>query len=102
MAYFSNGTEGTVLDNQCAVCPVGRQPDLPCPVFLVQLQYNYEQLGKGQDKLRGAITCLVDERGTCLMKKAIEKAFGIPDPDDPINVLPSMVEWAKERGVAVL
>jgi hypothetical protein len=102
MAYFSNGTEGIVLDNQCAVCPVGTHPDLPCPVLLVQLAYNYEQLGKGQDKLREAITYLVDEQGTCLMKKALEKAHGLPDPDEPINVLPSMVEWAKERGVTVL
>jgi hypothetical protein len=102
MAYFSNGTEGIVLDNQCAVCPVGRNPDLQCPVLLLQLAYNYEQLGKGQDKLREAITCLVDEQGTCLMKKALEKALGLPDPDEPINVLPSMVEWAKERGVTVL
>ena len=102
MAYFSNGTEGIVLDNQCAVCPVGRHPDLPCPVLLVQLAYNYQQVDKGQEKLREAIDCLVDEQGTCLMKKALEKALGLPDPDEPINVLPSMVEWAKDRGVNVI
>jgi hypothetical protein len=101
MAYFSNGAEGIVLDNQCAVCPVGRQPDLPCPVFLVQLAYNYQQVDEGQDKLRDCLTCLVDEQGTCLMKKAIEKTLDLPDPCPALNVLPSMVEWAKERGVKV-
>jgi hypothetical protein len=101
MAYFSNGTEGAVLDEQCVVCPVGRHPNLPCPVLLLQLAYNYRQVDEGQEPLREAMNCLVNERGTCLMKKAMEKALGLPDPCEAFNVLPSMVEWAKERGVRI-
>lgn len=58
MAYFSNSSEGEVLDAQCQDCPLGwgwndpdqqslfeveRQPR-PCPVALVQLTYNYDQI----------------------------------------------------------
>ena len=78
MAYFSNGTEGIVLDAQCSVCPVGRNPDLPCPVLLVQLAYNYEQVGEGQEKLREAIarwrTVLEYDPSHANAKKNIDQA----------------------------
>ena len=56
MAYFSNSSEGEILDAQCNDCPLGygwNNPDQlqffereprPCPVALVQLTYNYDQI----------------------------------------------------------
>ena len=71
MAYFPNGTSGEVLDAQCATCPVGADPDAPCPVLLVQLEYNYDQCSKGQEKLKEAMNLLVSEDGECRMKKVM-------------------------------
>lgn len=68
MAYFPNGSAGEVLDNQCAECPLG---DGPCPVALVQMMYNYTQVGDGEKNLRDAMTLLVDERGICQVRKQI-------------------------------
>ena len=39
MAYFSNGTEGEVFDNECAECILGEKP---CPIAGVQMEYNYD------------------------------------------------------------
>jgi len=39
MAYFSNGSEGEVFDEECRECVFG---ELGCPVFCVQSAYNYE------------------------------------------------------------
>jgi len=39
MAYFSNGSESEVFDNECAECPLFEQP---CPIALVQTMYNYD------------------------------------------------------------
>lgn len=65
MAYFAHGTEGDILHEQCANCPLGygwNDPDQkhlfdidavprPCPVALVQLTYNYSQIrGPGCEK----------------------------------------------------
>lgn len=41
MVYFSNGCEGMVLDDQCQRCLLGQDA---CPVYLVQLQHNYDQV----------------------------------------------------------
>jgi hypothetical protein len=67
MAYFPNGSAGEVLDEQCAEC----LPDEPCPVFLVQMEYNYTQCEDGQEKMRSLLNFLVDKKGTCQMKKYI-------------------------------
>lgn len=82
MAYFSNGCEGDVLDEQCANCPLGygwNDPDQttlfdtepeprPCPVALVQLTYNYDQLKKGNERLREAMEMLINADGVCLVR----------------------------------
>lgn len=39
MAYFSNGSEGMVFDEECAECPLF---DKHCPIALAQSAYNYE------------------------------------------------------------
>jgi hypothetical protein len=101
MAYFSNGTEGDVLDNQCAQCPLGQ---LPCPVALVQLEYNYEQLDDGNAKLREAMNLLINEQGICKTFELLKERKLAPiedSPPEPLTtaqtILPSMVPWAKER-----
>ena len=73
MAYFANGSEGAVFDNQCAACPLG---ELWCPVALVQLTYNYSQVDNPQ--LRKAMTMLVDDKGICQLKPLIEQKMPKP------------------------
>lgn len=67
MAYFSNATEGAILDAQCPNCPGGPQ----CPVALVQLIYNYDQVTAGNEKLREAISLLISDDGMCNMRASI-------------------------------
>lgn len=80
MAYFPNATAGDVLDHQCSDCPLGygwNNPDQkrlfdseaiprPCPVALVQLQYNYDQVGI--PKLEAAMNCLINKDGICQVR----------------------------------
>ncbi len=39
MAYFSNGTEGMIFDEECSECVLGQKP---CPIAFVQAMYNYD------------------------------------------------------------
>ena len=71
MAYFSNGSEGEILDIQCAEC-IHADETAMCPIALVQLEYNYDQCAKGQEKLRAAMEIPVDKNGKCNMKDAID------------------------------
>lgn len=96
MAYFSNGAEGGYLDAQCGECPL--RDDAPCPILLVQSLYNYEQLDKGNGKLREAMNLLIDEGGNCKMKPLIEQATGDP-PIPEADPMPSMREWARKHGL---
>ena len=77
MAYFPNGSAGDHLDSQCDQC-LHQEPEIGCPIAFVQTNFNYEQLSDGQEKLREAITMLVDDKGNCRMKPLIEKY--LPDP----------------------
>jgi len=71
MAYFANGTEGMILEEQCCECPVAS--DAPCPILWVQITYNYDQIEKGKRTLVSEVMdCLVDEKGQCKMKPIIE------------------------------
>lgn len=70
MAYFSNGTEGMILDEQCAVC-IHEDQDAGCPIALVQMLYNYDQIGN--DDLQAAMNILINEKGRCQMKPLIDK-----------------------------
>jgi hypothetical protein len=79
MAYFSNGTEGEVLDVQCADCPLGGGC---CPVKSIQMLYNYDQLDDGQEKLQDAMEQLVDAKGVCQVRKQIlENVTRVPHGD---------------------
>lgn len=93
MAYFSNGTEGEKLDEQCDKCPLGQKA---CPVFLVQMLHNYDQCGN--EKLKAAMDLLINEDGICQMRKMVLSA-GETEP--PIKVMPVMKAWAEARGLRV-
>ncbi len=87
MAYFPNGTAGMHLDRQCADCPLGAgwsDPDQielldepkemrPCPVAFIHLEYNYDQLDKGNEQLMEAMTILVDDVGDCQVRKLLQE-----------------------------
>ena len=75
MAYFPNGTSGDVLYNQCDECICGMDATdlVACPVLTVQEEYNYDQVDKGQEYLREAMDLLVNGKGICQMKKAMEQ-----------------------------
>lgn len=86
MAYFSNGSEGSILDEQCCDCPLGygwhdpqqgelfdstSEDGLPCPTALVQLTFNYDQCKN--EKLKKAMTMLVGDDGICQTRKLLKK-----------------------------
>jgi len=75
MAYFSNGTDGEVFDNECQGCKYGYSEDgnVNCPIQYVQLVYNYDACN---NKIATKIlNDLVKNDGTCEMKKAFSKDF---------------------------
>ena len=65
MAYFPNASSADVLERQCEECPVGDQ----CPIAAVHFLFNYDQLD--QEKLREAMRILVDDEGTCQLRKEL-------------------------------
>lgn len=83
MAYFPNGCSGEVLDEQCHDCPLGHgwhdpamrdlfeveREGLPCPTFLIQMHYNYDQ--HDIPKLKQAMTWLIDDDGICQTRKLL-------------------------------
>ena len=72
MAYFSNGSEGSVLDTQCAKCKYGQEP---CPIFFLQINYNYEACN---NKLaRTILDFLIAQDGTCKMWETFRNDFEI-------------------------
>lgn len=77
MAYFSNGSEGTVFDDQCAKCKFGRKP---CPIAWVQIDFNYTQLNDTTGTARKILNNLVKDDGTCTVWEMAKEDFAI-DPD---------------------
>ena len=76
MAYFSNGSEGEVLDNECAECVL--TDDIPCPILWVQLEYNYEACNNeiASKILNDLIKQKEDgEYVGCKMKQILDKLF---------------------------
>jgi hypothetical protein len=76
MAYFANGTEGLILDNQCAECPLGQKA---CPIMAVQLMHNYDQCGN--PNLQEAMSKLVNEQGLCQLKPLLTSMQEEEDDD---------------------
>jgi len=75
MAYFSNGTEGEVFDEQCEKCKYGKKA---CPVAWVQIEYNYNAVNnKTATKI---LNHLVKDNGECSMWKMFNTDFAI-DPN---------------------
>jgi hypothetical protein len=72
MAYFSNGTEGMVFDDQCSICKYG---DKPCPIAAIQAEFNYSQHDSGTS--RKIMTALVSQSGECCMFKEFKSDFEI-------------------------
>ena len=69
MAYFSNSSEGSVLDEQCIECFLSHE--IPCPVAWVQMNWNYKQIGN--DMAREILNELVTEDGDCKMKTTLDE-----------------------------
>lgn len=76
MAYFSNGTEGMVFDEQCSRCRYG---DGYCPIWSVQKSYNYDACNN--KTARAILDELVKQDGTCAMF-ALEPNNFIPSPEN--------------------
>lgn len=98
MAYFSNGSEGAILDNQCAECPLGEKP---CPIALAQQLFNYKQIDKNGERNVAAevLDSLINEEGICQMKPLF---VGMEKPEaepvyDPMS--PELLQWARDRGL---
>ena len=70
MAYFSNGSEGMVFEDQCARCFYGEKP---CPIAWVQIEYNYEAVNN--DIATKILNELVKNDGTCAMFKTFKEDF---------------------------
>ena len=73
MAYFSNGSEGMIFDDECAHCPLGREP---CPIAWVQMEFNYEACNKPLPTK--ILNCLVKQEPDgdytgCQMKPLLDK-----------------------------
>lgn len=84
MAYFSNSTDGDVLNAQCERCPLG---DKPCPILGVQLMFNYDQCDN--PKLKEAMNNLIDEKGKCLLRPLVIDL-------QPINREKTILEYLEE------
>lgn len=80
MAYFSNGSEGMVFDEECANCKYGQEP---CPIALVQYTYNYDACNN--EVARSILDDLVKDDGTCVMKKTFRKDFYTDAQQSEIN-----------------
>ena len=74
MAYFSNGSEGMCLDEQCAECRHGYKP---CPIYAIQLEFNYKA---ANDELATEIlNKLINNDGTCHIFEAFKKELELSD-----------------------
>ena len=86
MAYFSNSTDGDKLQQQCDTCPAGAinedRIDVThyCPIRIVQDLNNYDQLKKGNEKLKAAMEVLIDEKLICQMLPILIPLVAPPTP----------------------
>lgn len=71
MAYFPNGTSGEVFTEQCGRCRYGGSP---CPIYLVQLEFNYKACNN--QIASEILSQLVKDDGTCAMFKLDPEWFG--------------------------
>ena len=81
MAYFSNGTAGTVFDAECSECIFGKKP---CPIALAQSFYNYDACS--HEVAAAILNTLVKQDENfkyigCQMKPLLDKLKIIDDSD---------------------
>ena len=70
MAYFANGSEGEVLDEQCASCPMCDDAgEFQCPIQLQHLLHNYDQCNN--EKFVAAMNIGVNEQGECQLRPTL-------------------------------
>jgi hypothetical protein len=74
MAYFSNSSEGELFADECADCIFGERP---CPIAMVQMNYNYE--AANNETATDILNDLVKNDGTCMMLHEFGKELRIPD-----------------------
>lgn len=72
MAYFSNGSEGMCFDDQCSRCKYGQEP---CPIALVQMEYNYDACNN--TTARKILDTLVKNDGTCTVFEMAKSDFDL-------------------------
>lgn len=65
--YFSNSDGHFWMMEQCQGCVHYKEEGPPCAVEMVQMEFNYDQCAEGQEKLRKAMTMLIDKDG-CNMR----------------------------------
>lgn len=70
MAYFSNGSEGECMENQCAKCIFG---ELSCPIALVQYNHNYSACNNKE--ARKILDTLINDNGDCSMYNEFENVL---------------------------
>ena len=70
MAYFSNGSEGMVFDEECSTCRYGLKP---CPIALMQITYNYDACNN--KVARKILDGLISNNGECSMKQTFKTDF---------------------------
>jgi hypothetical protein len=76
MAYFANWTEGMALKEQCEDCAFGMAS---CPVYYVQITYNYKACNV--PIAREMLAEFVAEDGTCRLKPFVEESKAQPLPE---------------------
>lgn len=108
MAYFSNGTEGASYEARyCDRCVHQNGPDgkSGCAIWLSHLLYSYKLCNKKDEEGKQILDMLIpsDERGFPAQCAMFHEGKPVPDPSErgPHRVLPSMREWAKQRGLSV-
>lgn len=77
MAYFSNGSEGSVFDDQCGKCKYGQ---INCPIAFAQINWNYDQHKDKSGTAKEILDSLVKSDGTCQMFMQFKSDFEI-DPN---------------------
>lgn len=66
-------------------------------MYAVQSLFNYDQVDKGQEKLRQAINMLVNDKGVCNVRKAFRAQQNAPR--GPVPCMDAMKAWAKNHGI---
>ena len=94
MAYFSNSSDGDILDMQCDEC-IHEDSEAGCPIALVQMSFNYDQLNNGNKDLKRAMDMLIKSTGICQMKRLIDKYY----TKNPLTgATPETPKYKKSKG----